>query len=614
MDQSDRLDQIEKIAQNARSTWFGLLVLVLFVDITLMAHQDADFFAHGAATTLPLINIQVPPTAFYMAAPLFTAAVYCYLHIFLFSLWEALGQIDQRLPGNPGHKVEPLSHSVYPTLFTVAGLIWRNRCRKDGCIQRLALGNWTVALAVILGWLFPPAVVGIAWWWSMPAYEWWTTAVAGFGFACALCVCYMSFLVAHDYLSGKGGARTSQLSAERIMVFLVLLGSVWAVGLERTTLNQFGMMAQANLIEARLTVRPADWKPFELWLRDYRQERDGEPTTQDPLIPTEQEMQRYRLRLAALDSPNLQQRDLTGARLIRVFAAGGDFRRAKMPGVTLQHADLQGASLRAAQLPNVNLGEAKLQGADLVSVNLNSGYLERAGFQGALLGLADLEWTNLRYAQFQGASLPRVKLHGALLENAIFDGANLWDAKLHGARMQSATLRGAGLRNAKLHGANLYRATFGGADLRRAKLHGAILSQASLSGADCRRTDFTGVLAHQADLRCAPGTLKQDQLMLAVGNADTVLPEGFWIWSCLDADNPSVAAAMEDINAALDHYNRYNERDRIAAELFCDDDEQMLKIGDLASNWPVWHWRSTQMRASGPSRHFLTPLAYANHT
>jgi hypothetical protein len=51
------LDHIAEASKNARATWFGLLA---FVGVTLLAHKDADFFAYGAETQLPLIGLKVP--------------------------------------------------------------------------------------------------------------------------------------------------------------------------------------------------------------------------------------------------------------------------------------------------------------------------------------------------------------------------------------------------------------------------------------------------------------------------------------------------------------------------------------------------------------------------
>ncbi|HSF94131.1 MAG TPA: hypothetical protein VLA52_03825 [Thermohalobaculum sp.] len=93
---SDRTDHqailahIAELSRNARANWFGLIGLCLFVGVTLLGHEDADFFAFGAETKLPLVNVEIPVKAFFTFAPLLVAALYIYLHLYLISLWDAL--------------------------------------------------------------------------------------------------------------------------------------------------------------------------------------------------------------------------------------------------------------------------------------------------------------------------------------------------------------------------------------------------------------------------------------------------------------------------------------------------------------------------------------------
>ncbi len=47
-----------------------LLALLVFVGVTLMGHRDSDFFAFGAETQLPLVNISAPTVSFFIAAPI----------------------------------------------------------------------------------------------------------------------------------------------------------------------------------------------------------------------------------------------------------------------------------------------------------------------------------------------------------------------------------------------------------------------------------------------------------------------------------------------------------------------------------------------------------------
>ena len=144
-DQKALFDHIAEVSKNARATWFGLIGLCLFVGVTLLGHKDADFFAYGAETQLPLINIAVPVKAFFTAAPVLVAALYIYLQLYLLNLWDALAEAPARVDG------QPLSDRVFPWLISHAALWYRNRERGDGSSSPRPMGRFVVWISVLLG-------------------------------------------------------------------------------------------------------------------------------------------------------------------------------------------------------------------------------------------------------------------------------------------------------------------------------------------------------------------------------------------------------------------------------------------------------------------------------
>ena len=165
----DHLAHIAQISQNARATWFALLALLVFVGVTLMGHADKDFFAFGAETQLPLVGITVPTAAFFYAAPVLTAALYAYLHLYLINLWEALAEAPAQIDG------APLADKVFPTLLAHAALWYRSHARDDGCSARQALGLATAFIGFVMAWAFGLIVLALLWWRSMPAHDEWMT-------------------------------------------------------------------------------------------------------------------------------------------------------------------------------------------------------------------------------------------------------------------------------------------------------------------------------------------------------------------------------------------------------------------------------------------------------
>lgn len=146
-------------------------------------------------------------------------------------------------------------------------------------------------------------------------------------------------------------------------------------------------LTPANYVEARLTPRPADWKPYNLWRGDFeaafRDRLDLEP---DDALPKdfEQEVERrYRHYLDALDGAPMNGANLRRADLSRAF--------------------LPGADLRFAQMQGADLGEAQMQGAVLLGARMQDAECKAVGFTGAALRSASLLCNNLEQAQLEGA-------------------------------------------------------------------------------------------------------------------------------------------------------------------------------------------------------------------
>ena len=171
----ETLAQIERLTTNGRATWFGLLGLLAFVGTALLAHRDADFFLRDAATTLPLIGIDIPVYAFFIAAPVAVAAVHAYLHLYLMHLWDALAEAPARIGDSGGDRGAdtPLSERVYPWLLTYAALRLRNRLNPEEarCALPRALGGLVEWLSFFLGWAAGPLVLAALWYRSMPTHD-----------------------------------------------------------------------------------------------------------------------------------------------------------------------------------------------------------------------------------------------------------------------------------------------------------------------------------------------------------------------------------------------------------------------------------------------------------
>ena len=540
MDTEARLKQIEKIAQNARTTWFGLLALLVFVGVTLMGHKDSAFFAYGAATKLPIVGIEVPPTAFFIAAPILTASLYCYLHIYLLGLWDALADIEQE-PDAP-----PLADRIWPMLFTLLALWYRSISRKDGSMPPRVLGALTFGITYILGWGFGIVILIWLWWRSMPAHDPWITLLAGGCLWAGLYVEIRSRYALALRMSGmprdEAVARVEASWRTGIFWLVVIVLVSWqrAGGITPLTHSNGGLpiwMARADLAEANLTAKPKDWLDYEDWQKEAAYKfRSREDLPADAAQWTDEKS-------AELED-ELQRRwvSLTGS----------------LNKVSLKGRDLRGADLHAAFLIGADLREALLTGADMANVSL----------EGANLSFAKVERTFLRWSRLEGAQLTWLGAEGADLAAASMDGADL--------------------RWARLSGADLERTRMAKAKLGWADLTAALLLDTDLRGANCSEAIFEGALVRGADLRCAPGTLEQDQLTYVVGDSFTLLHQPLTLWSCLEKEalpaevltriEAGIAqqpARLSEPKAAFGGVSREEFRQR----LFCEAGEEPVEVG-----------------------------------
>lgn len=575
-DPETQLAHIAALSQNARTTWFGLIGLLAFVGITLLAHRDAAFFTREATTTLPLLNVDIPVAAFFYTAPVLVAALYAYLHIYLIALWDPLAEVKPRIGA------DALADRAFPWLIAHMALRHRTRGRpeEEPCFEPRSMG-WLIELvSLALGWLFGLVVLAGLWYRSMPVHDWRLTAVSGISLVFATLVGAASYRTMRDRMAGTGRAEAASPRSA-----LHAWGSGLTLLVSALTLLTTGaisgpgggtpmLLVPANLAEARLTPYPPDWKPFDLWLRDLRRAQGTGDPKQDPLIPTKEEILRWRLALARLAAPSLKGEDLRSANLENAFLPGADLRFTNLRGADLSGANLQGMNPSTAD----GLGFYDPTHTDLSDANLYGAQGQGAHLQNAKLRRADLRWAGLQGANLMFARMQYADLTQARLQGAIFD-----QSRLVGAKLASARLPGADLRSSLMIGADASSADMTGADLRTAQMQGAFMRETNLRGANCRGLILTGARVHSADLRCLDGSLVERQLKFAVGNDETTLPEPLKVWSCLDRATlgGQVLKTIEQARSYRPEAGVYFAGTPLqyTYRVFCEDGETPRKVG-----------------------------------
>jgi uncharacterized protein YjbI with pentapeptide repeats len=491
----------EETTKEARNVFLIHTSLVAYAMLALANIQDRDFFV-GPGTKLPVIDVTMSASWFFLLLPFLATAVNLYLHLYLGYVRRFRRLLTRQRAEAYGAQPHDLLFPWIGTLVEQAGLF--------GSCVRVAF------LAIV--WCATPIVLFLYW-------------------------VRVLFLRAgpRDLLKPYG---THVVPAMLVgIAALALLGVLltWS-SMRRGLDHRFTLGTPGYLKNVGWTWRVALWlgaasivvaEPwwFPSWCDDVptADGTDMHGTHRGPDF----------LCVANLAGAQLSQTRPSGPPL-GVALAGANLRGANMPNSFLDGADLTGATLTGATLKG-----ASLKGAHLEHAALEGSHLEGAQLQGAYfsepfggadasfarardeptppsgrllhgnhdlsLSAARMSWVHLDDAQMQGAYLEGVKLYGAHLAGSQLQGAQMAMASLEKADLTAAQLQGSTLTRAILERATLRQARLDGADLSATYLAGADFSRASLRGATLRLAQISGDTTFRqaglqgTDLRCVRG-------------------------------------------------------------------------------------------------------------
>ncbi len=406
----EQLAYVAEVSKNARTTWFGLIGLLLFCGVTLLDVQDRDFFEYGASTQLPLINVSVPTANFFWAAPLLVTGLYTYLHLYLDKLWKALRPLGNDIGG------KPVTQVVYPWLISDTALE-----RREG-VTRGPYWSLTRFVTLCLCWLIGPVAMALFWMKSWAPHDEVLTTVIGLQLAWLCMVGVNSWLG----MCRETNAASCAVPVEgsRFLngsIFVLLAWTVGAYGWAKTEDGRvWALRGEANpetaylysagLYRANFVKPDKDWKGREAAWRGYQRAH------RDQVIA---ELSREKN-----GETDVTEKDIS-ARLKTEFEEDRGETRASLERRDYNGQDLRGANLREAMLAGLDLRKARLEGADLREARLEGADLEQARLEGADLMEARLEGAELRLARLEGADLTRVEMTDAVVKYASVIGATL---------------------------------------------------------------------------------------------------------------------------------------------------------------------------------------------
>ncbi len=326
--------------------------------------------------------------------------------------------------------------------------------------------------------LVPIFMLVSVWWRSHVSHDIWISSLIG-GMLIFVLATHIALSLRLKF--ADGGMHVARILGTAVLAMLVSIGVV-ALTLARTGAISTKLVAKANLEYGHIVPSKENYVPRFVWVQNYNRKNglvDAGQTNRGSLEDEWFDRRQYYIReLGAVDFDGV---DLSYARMNHAFLAGSRLRRANLEGATMTRVDLE----------SVDASNSLFRSANLAGAHLEQSYLVDADFEAANLNGAYLSESTLHCANFSKA-----RLFGAKLQGAFMDATN-----------------------------------FSGADLRRASLVGAYAKRANFNATNFENANLTGAVFWGSNLSTAIG-LTQEQLNAAVGDEETLLPEGLTIPKC----------------------------------------------------------------------------------
>ncbi len=503
----DLVDAVNASSQPVRRSWLAFVAVwtYLMLVVASVTHRDLLF---SSDVTLPLLNVKLELTRFFLVAPATLLALHLGLIAQALVLAKKAAALDTAL-----RMLEATDRPTHPLRLEIGGFsLVQVIAGPDRGLLLAALLNgvcWLVlAVLPVTGLLFIQATFlpyhdeTVTWAHrSMLVFDVAALGAAGIlllGRERALGAAVRSALRCHPIRAAAGGVAGALAAALSLTAFTIPGEPIEHHGSALAGFQEEpgGAGASAGNRRALLGLVPRNLELPDLDIPDGQRIN----------------LRHRDLRLARLDRGRLRNADLAGANLDGASLAGADLAGASLGCVreasadvrkngsrivcaSARGADFSGARLIGVQLAGLDLTDARLPGADLTGARLPNALMMRANLAGAWLEKADLSGARLRgavltSASLSGADLSRADLSGADLSKAALRAAVLVDAGLEAAAFAGADLEAAALGGARLFASDLSSARLRAASLREARVWGTLPPQladtelAELAGLD----------------------------------------------------------------------------------------------------------------------------------
>jgi uncharacterized protein YjbI with pentapeptide repeats len=380
---------VDEAARQTRIPFAALVSTCGYGILSVIQLRDADFFGNEARIKLPVIDLTVGTSGFFMWMPALALFNALYFFVYMSNVWARL------------HAVRSLQARLRPNATGEAvPFPWIGLMARHAGVRGLLTNIVFSALA----------------WWSVPIL-----------FLCIALRCNRFDSNLEVWLSGGPppalffwylyAASLVAITAGQFLVELRLSGGRRAaLVVSIATISSIGLFAGGKATAAR--IGPANLR--------------GVHVSSAEGVPGEVAVG------FALNGLDFSGSDLAGASFAAMSLSNSKFRSANLYRATFDSASLQRADFRYASGTHISMKDANLAGANLELANFYRAKMSHANLIGAVLAGADLVGADLNGADLRWTDMRHVRLANADLRNAQLAGADLSDAMLSGALLDKA--------------------------------------------------------------------------------------------------------------------------------------------------------------------------------
>jgi len=427
--EEQHLKNLDRASDNSARAYLIYLGFILYSLLTIAGTTDEQIVLKHAGVNLPIINVEIALSAFFIVAPLMMLGVFLYLMIAI----NRLHYLEKKL--RTYESAESAGVTIPRRIYPWWALVIFDDSESE---ELKRLQRW---LGIISIWWLMPFTLFMSMLWTIKKHSW---EFSYFAFAMFFIGTWLAI-----WFSSRFKTSTDKTG-------------FWSI-YENNHIRSF-LTSLLILFQLYLCIPVIPWvHEGAPW--DFKQKKFAVPV----LSRFDELENDTMIFVRSFFILNLSHKNLTNKpddpkEYPDLFWA--DFNEVNLKGADLSYSVLEQADLRGAQLKNAYVFYSVLKNADLTGANLQGANLSKANLQGANLSEANLQKAILLNANFQDATLIV-----ANLQNATLSQANLQNADLRLANLQNVDLRWANFQKAKgfvieqlCTAKTLYQATFEGAE------------------------------------------------------------------------------------------------------------------------------------------------------